>query len=263
VRGVAPEADGGVILHVVERGAGSPLVLLHGLFGRAGNFGTVQRALAAKFRVLALDLRNHGESPHAAAMSYAAMADDVLETLRHRVALPCALVGHSMGGKVAMTVALRTPDAVSRLVVADIAPVPYAHSNRAYAEAMAAVPLHAGLTRAAADAALADAVPDPAVRGFLLQNLRFSAAPEWLLGLKETAAAMPQIEDWPQLEDEPYPGPVLFVAGARSDYILPESRPAIRALFPGARFVTLKQAGHWVHADNPAGFVGVLEAFLG
>jgi esterase len=252
-----------VILHVVERGAGKPLVLLHGLFGRATNFGTVQRALAAKFRVLALDLRNHGASPHVAAMNYPAMAKDVLETLRERKALPCALVGHSMGGKVAMTMALQTPNAVSRLVVADIAPVPYVHGLGAYAEAMAAIPLDARLNRAVADAALADVVPDPAVRGFLLQNLRFGAAPAWRIGLAAIAAAMPDIEGWPQPESGPYPSPVLFIAGARSDNILPEYRLAIRALFPAARFVTLKDAGHWVHADNPAGFVAVLEAFLG
>jgi pimeloyl-ACP methyl ester carboxylesterase len=252
-----------VILHVVERGAGMPLVLLHGLFGRATNFGTVQRRLSEKFRVLAIDLRNHGASPHDAVMDFPAMAADVLDTLRERAALPCALVGHSMGGKVAMTLALRMPDAAARLVVVDIAPVPYAHANRAYVDAMAAIPLHAGLTRAAADAALADAVPDTAVRGFLLQNLQFGAAPAWRLGLDEIAAAMPNIEGWPDLDFPPYSGPTLFIAGEHSDYVRPEYRPAIREMFPAARFVTLKGAGHWVHADNPSGFVGVLEAFLG
>ena len=251
-----------MILHVVERGVGTPLVLLHGLFGRAANFGTVQRALAEKFRVLALDLRNHGANAHVAAMDYPIMAADVLETLRDRTALPCALVGHSMGGKVAMTLALDTPDAVSRLAVADIAPVRYAHGNRGYVDAMAAIPLHAGLTRAAADAALVDAVPDPVVRGFLLQNLRFGAVPEWRIGLNEIAAALPDIEGWSQPDGSSYTGPALFIAGARSDYIRPEYRPAIRALFPAAHFVTLKGAGHWVHADNPAGFVAVLEAFF-
>jgi esterase len=252
-----------MILHAVERGAGAPLVLLHGLFGRATNFGTVQRSLAEKFRVIALDLRNHGSSPHEAAMDYPTMAADVVETLRDRAALPCALVGHSMGGKVAMTMAQQMPDAVSRLVVVDIAPVPYAHGNRAYAEAMAAIPLHPGLTRAEADAALAEAVPDSVIRAFLLQNLRFDAAPEWRIGLSEIAVALPDIEGWTRPAGNPYPGPTLFIAGARSDYILPAYRPGIRDLFPTARFVTLKNAGHWVHADNPSGFVGVLEAFLG
>jgi pimeloyl-ACP methyl ester carboxylesterase len=213
--------------------------------------------------VLAIDLRNHGASPHNAVMDYPAMAADVLETLRERSALPCALLGHSMGGKAAMTVALQTPNAVARLVVVDIAPVPYAHANRAYVDAMAAIPLHAGLTRAAADAALTEAAPDPVVRGFLLQNLQFGTAPAWRLGLDEIATAMPTIEGWPDLDFSPYPGPALFIAGERSNYVRADDRPAIRKMFPAARFVTLKGAGHWVHADNPTGFVGVLEAFLG
>ena len=250
-----------MMLHVIVRGEGPPLALLHGLFGRAGNFGIVQRELARKFRVLALDLRNHGHSPHAEGMSYSAMADDVLETLRTRGVLPCALVGHSMGGKVAMALALASPGAVSRLAVADIAPAQYGHGMRRYVEAMRAIPLTSELTRAAADAALAEFVPDAVIRAFLLQNLRFGEKPAWRLGLEEIAAAMPDIEGWPDIATR-YGGPTLFIAGARSDYIRPEHRPTIRALFPAARFVTLKDAGHWVHADNPAGFVAVIEAFV-
>ena len=250
-----------MILHAIERGSGRPVVLLHGLFGRAGNFGAVQRELARKFRVLALDLRNHGDSPHAGGMAYAAMADDVEETLRARAALPCALVGHSMGGKAAMALALRAPEAVSRLVVADVAPVSYGHGMRKYIDAMASIRLTPGLTRAAANAELAESVPDATMRGFLLQNLRFSEQPTWRLGLDEIAAALPDIEGWPEFATS-YGGLTLFIAGARSDYIRPEHRPAVRALFPSGRFVTLKDAGHWVHADNPTAFVAVLEAFL-
>ena len=113
-----------MLLNVQEAGRGKPLVLLHGLFGSGQNFGAIQRKLADQFRVLALDLRNHGASPHAAEMAYAAMAEDVVETLRARSALPCRLVGHSVGGKVAMRTALAEPDAIDHLVVADIAPAP-------------------------------------------------------------------------------------------------------------------------------------------
>jgi pimeloyl-ACP methyl ester carboxylesterase len=250
-----------MILRAIERGFGPPMVMLHGLFGNARNFGAVQRELARKFRVLALDLRNHGLSPHAGGMSYRTMAADVLETLHARAALPCALVGHSMGGKVAMALALTSRDALLRLAVADIAPVSYEGGMRHYIDAMTAIPLAPGLTRAAADAALAASVLDPTMRGFLLQNLLFSETPWWRLGLDEIAAALPDIEGWPDFAAA-YDGPTLFIAGARSDYIRPEHRPAIRALFPAARFVTLKDAGHWVHADNPAGFIAVLEVFL-
>lgn len=252
----------GVILHATEAGAGAPVALLHGLFGAGANFGTIQKRLAASHRVLALDLRNHGSSPHAPHMGYPAMAEDVLETLRAHGALPCALVGHSMGGKVAMAAALEAPAAVSRLLVADIAPVAYPPAFRGFAAAMAALDLRPGLTRAGADAALAKAVEAPGVRAFLLQNLRFGAQPGWRIGLEEIIANLELIEGWPDFDDPAYAGPVLFVAGARSDYIRPGHRPAIRALFPSARFVTLKDAGHWVHADNPDGFTALVDAFL-
>lgn len=253
-----------MILHAVERGEGPPLALLHGLYGQASNFGAVQKRLSAGRRVIALDLRNHGASPHAPAMSYPAMAEDVLETLRDLGALPCALVGHSMGGKVAMCAALEAPAAVSRLLVADIAPVAYDHAgfHGRYVAAMRAVPLRPGLTRAEADAALAEAVPDRATRGFLLQNIRFGATPEWRLNLDAIGAALPALAGWPEPEDGPYPGPVLFVAGGRSDYVLPAYRDTIRALFPAARVVTLKDASHWVHADDPEGFLSAVEAFI-
>jgi pimeloyl-ACP methyl ester carboxylesterase len=250
-----------MILHAVETGNGPPVALLHGLFGQAGNFGTVQRLLSPRHRVIALDLRNHGASFHASAMSYSAMAEDVLATLGARGALPCALAGHSMGGKVAMMAALEAPAAVSRLLVSDIAPVRYPPGFRDLAAAMAAIPLLPGLTRAQADAALA-AAGDSRVRAFLLQNLHFGATPHWRIGLEAIIAALPDLEGWPDRDGTPYAGPALFVAGARSDYIRPAHRATIRALFPLARFVTVKDAGHWVHADNPAGFAAVAEAFL-
>lgn len=250
-----------MILQTMERGDGAPVVLLHGLFGSARNFGEIQRVLARRFQVLALDLRNHGKSPHAPDMRYPTMAADVLETLQARSALPAAVVGHSMGGKTAMAAALLRPDAVARLVVADIAPVPYQHGNAAFVQAMQSVPLSPELTRAAADTALSGAVPDAAVRNFLLQNLSFGSMPAWRIGLAEIAAAMRDVEGW-EKPSGVYPGPTLFVSGARSDYVRTEYRPEIRTLFPAARFVSLKNAGHWLHADDPAGFLAVLEAFL-
>jgi pimeloyl-ACP methyl ester carboxylesterase len=249
-----------MMLHAIDMGHGSPLVLLHGLFGAARNFGAVQRALAAHRRVIALDLRNHGASPHAAGMSYAAMAADVMETLSRLGTGPVALLGHSMGGKVAMRLALQRPDLVSRLIVADIAPVGYEPHHRGYAAAM--LGLSGDMSRSQADAALVAAVPEAPIRGFLLQSFQPGAAPPWRIGLAEIATALPEIEGW---EDEPgrrYPGPTLFIAGETSDYIRPAHRTVIRTLFPAARFVTLRKAGHWLHADNPAAFVAVVESFL-
>ena len=270
-----------MILHAVDFGPpprpggtppAPPLVLLHGLFGQARNFTQLQRTLAQRWRVIALDQRNHGASPHAPDMRYATMAEDVLETLTALDATPAALLGHSMGGKVAMRAALLHPNAVERLLVADIAPVVYAPHNHPIVASMQAIPLHDGLTRAAADAALAAAVPAAEVRAFLLQNLRLGTPPTWRIGLQEIAAALADLEGWdgppngpppPAGSPDPtYTGRTLFVAGETSDYIKREDRPLIRALFPIARFVTVKHAGHWLHADNPAGFLAVVEAFL-
>ena len=251
-----------MILHAIEAGAGQPVVFLHGLFGNARNFGTFQRALATRFRVIALDMRNHGTSPHATGMRYPELAADVLETLTALDALPATVIGHSMGGKAAMAAALLRPAEVQRLLVADIAPVVYQHHNAAVVRAMQAIPLDPGLTRAAADAALLDAVPDAGVRSFLLHNLRFGAAPAWRIGLAEIAAAIPDLEGWVPL-DGTFTGPTLFATGAQSDYVTSDHRSAIRSLFPKSRFISVKNAGHWLHADHPAAFLAVLEAFLG
>ena len=256
-----------MILHAIEAGTdggvGQPVALLHGLFGAAGNFAAIQRRLGTTRRVIAFDLRNHGGSPHDSAMSTLAMAEDVLNSLADLGAGEAALVGHSMGGKVAMQAALLRPDRVARLLVADIAPVRYDPAFREVADAMLAVPLGPGLTRAAADAALAPAVPDPAVRGFLLQNLRLGPAPAWRIGLQEIAASLPGIEGWDAPPGAQYAGPVLMLRGERSDYVRTEHRAAVRALFPAAGFMTLKGAGHWLHADAPDAFAEVAQAFLG
>ena len=249
-----------MILAGTEMGEGAPLVLLHGLFGAGSNFGTVQRRLAAQHRVLTLDLRNHGRSPHGMGMAYATMAADVLDSLDERGIGAAGVLGHSMGGKVAMAMALLQPDRVSRLLVADIAPAAYAPHHRALIGAMQAVPLTPGLTRAEADAALTPAVRDAGVRGFLLQNLLVGAAPTWRLGLHEIAAGLPEIEGW--AGTGVYPGPVLSLQGERSDYVLPEHRPAFRALFPAVRFATLHGAGHWLHAEAPEAFLAATQAFF-
>lgn len=254
-----------MILHAVEagadHGAGPPVALLHGLFGAAGNFAAVQRRLAAGRRVIAFDLRNHGASPHATAMDYPAMAADVVETLAALDALPCIAVGHSMGGKVAMAMALTEPATVSRLLVADMAPVAYPPHFRVIVAAMRNLALPPGLTRAAAGAALAHSIADPAMRAFLLQNLRVGADPGWTIGLEEIAAALPQIGAWPEFAGR-YDDPTMFLYGARSDYVRPEHHAVIRALFPRAEFTALPTS-HWVHAEDPDGFVAAVAAFAG
>jgi pimeloyl-ACP methyl ester carboxylesterase len=251
-----------MLLNVLEAGSGPPVALLHGLFGRAQNFGSLARRLAASFRVLSLDLRNHGASPHGPGMAYQALAADVMETLAARGALPACVLGHSMGGKAAMVMALLHQDAVDGLVVADIAPLPYAHANGRIARAMLALELVPGVSRADASRALEAAVPDEAVRGFLLQNFDSGAAPAWRIGLAEIEAGMAEIEGWPELPATVvYEKPTLFLAGSRSDYVRPDSRQAILARFPAASFETL-EAGHWLHAEQPAAFGSAVVDFL-
>lgn len=252
-----------MILALTEDGDGPPLVLLHGLFGAGQNWGAIRRALAPRYRVLAPDLRNHGASPRAAAMDYPTLADDVAETLDAAGVARAAVLGHSMGGKVAMALALAHPQRVERLVVADIAPVRYRPSLRGYIEAMQSLPLRPWLTRREADAHLAATIPEGGIRAFLLQSLRFEAdPPAWRLGLAELAAAMPAIEDFAPPPGARYDGPVLVMGGELSGYIRPEHHAAFRALFPRVAFTTIPKAGHWVHAENPQGFLAALEPFL-
>ena len=250
-------------LQALEAGQGPPLVLLHGLFGSARNWGAVQRALAADYRVVALDLRNHGASSHAPGMAYAAQAEDVAETLAALGIESAVVLGHSMGGKVAMMLALTRPELVERLIVADIAPLPYPPALRATVGAMQAVPLHPGLTRQEADQALRAAVPEAPIRSFLLQNLRFEATPPaWRIGLIEIAAAMPEIEDFAPPPGARFEGPALAMAGALSPYIRTEDHAAFRALFPRISFASIPRAGHWLHAENPEDFLATLREFL-
>jgi pimeloyl-ACP methyl ester carboxylesterase len=246
---------------VIEMGEGSPVILLHGLFGAGRNWGGIQKRLAQRHRVLAPDLRNHGESEHAARMDYASMAEDIAGLIARRGLGPTAVLGHSMGGKVAMTLALGQPGMVSRLVVADIAPVRYPPALRGYVAALRALPLTAGLTRREADSALQAAIPEAGIRAFLLQSLEFGGeVPAWKLGLAEIAASMPEIEDFRATGR--YEGPTLVLAGERSTYIQPDHHALFRRLFPAARFAAVEKAGHWLHADNPHAFLALTEPFL-
>jgi pimeloyl-ACP methyl ester carboxylesterase len=250
-------------LQSLEAGQGPPLILLHGLFGSARNWGAVQKALAGDYRVVALDLRNHGASPHAPGMDYAVQAADVAESMTELGIERAVVLGHSMGGKAAMMLALTRPKLVERLIVADIAPRPYPPALRAVVAAMQALPLHAGLTRQEADQALCAGVPEAPIRSFLLQNLRFEAAPPSLrIGLAEIAAAMPEIEDFTPPSGARFEGPALAMAGALSPYIRTEDHTAFRALFPRIGFASIPRAGHWLHAENPEGFLAALKEFL-
>jgi pimeloyl-ACP methyl ester carboxylesterase len=206
-------------------------------------------------------MRNHGDSPWIPAHSYPEMAADLAEVIES-LGAPVDLLGHSMGGKAAMQLALTRPDLVRRLVVADIAPVAYRHDQTRNARAMAALDLGRITSRAEADAALAQSIDDPALRAFFLQSLDLRPRPpRWKLNLEVLEAEMPKIVGWPGTSGE-FPHPALFLTGALSHYVLPEHREPIRAQFPKARFARIPGAGHWLHAEKPREFEETVRVFL-
>jgi esterase len=237
-----------------------PLLIAHGLFGSARNWNAAARNLAATRDVVTVDMRNHGESPWMPSQTYADMAGDLAEVIAS-VGAPMDMLGHSMGGKAAMMLALTHPDLVGQLVVGDIAPVPYGHDNTQHITAMRALPMHP-MTRSEADRALAPLVPDASLRAFFLQSLDLrSTPPRWRLNLDVLEAFMPQIVGWPEVTGQ-FHGRTLFLSGGLSHYVLPAYRDAIRALFPHARFVKIPDAGHWLHAEAPRAFEATVEVFL-
>jgi esterase len=239
-----------------------PLVIAHGLYGSARNWAGMARRLSSGREVIAVDMRNHGTSPRATVQGYADMAADLAEVLAG-LGPGTDLLGHSMGGKAAMQMALTHPGPLRRLVVADIAPVAYGHDQSRHAEAMLGLDLTGLTTRGEADRRLAAVVTDPALRAFFLQSLDLSApgGPRWRLNLPVLLAEMPGIVGWPGTGGS-FPGPALFLSGADSGYVRPEHRPAIRALFPKSRFARIPGAGHWLHAEAPEAFAETVEVFL-
>jgi pimeloyl-ACP methyl ester carboxylesterase len=245
-------------------GSGPPLVVLHGLFGSGSNWRGVARHLAASHTVHCVDLRNHGASPWADAMGYGEMADDVLQ-LCDRLGLKApAVMGHSMGGKTAMALALRHPRRVGRLIVVDIAPVSYTDTLTPFAEAMRGVNVVAAATRTEVQARLRQAVPDPAVVPFLMQNLVMQNHHfDWRLNLLGISASMPQLCSYPgELLGARFDGPVAVVAGEHSDYVARRDGAAFRPMFPRTSVEVVEGAGHWVHADRPDAFLACVRRAL-
>lgn len=253
------------LLHTTSVGTGGPRVaFLHGLFGQGRNWTQVARAVCgpdgSEARCLLVDLPDHGRSPWTDAFSYEGYADAVAASLE--AAAPgerWVVVGHSLGGKVSMVLTLTHQDLVSSLVVVDIAPRDYGDLERfrSYIDAMRSLPLAGLTTRAEADQQLAATEPDPGIRGFLLQNLRRSgAAWSWQTNLDLVAADAARgtgsvIADFPVLEANPWPGPVVWLVGSESGYVRDADLSTMRSLFPRTRRVVVNGAGHWVHTDAP------------
>lgn len=260
---------------------GETVVFLHGLFGQGKNFTQIAKGLEPEFQSVLVDLPNHGASDWTESFDYVDQADLVAEHLRRTVAAdgPINLVGHSMGGKISMVLALRHPELVRRLAVVDISPI--AHKDMGEFEhlldSLLQVPLDEISTRSEAGQQLREPIPEDMVRGFLLQSLvRSDDGFRWKNNLKLLRQSLPQIADFPYdpvtddaAETDPanaerpqYTGPVRWIAGAKSNYIKEEYAPAMRALFPRVRQITVKNAGHWVHAEQREVFTQILQRFL-
>lgn len=258
-------------VHSTQLGTEGPRVIfLHGLFGQGKNWTGIAKSLSGDHRLTMVDLPNHGRSAWTDQVSYAEMAMAVGDLLSDQSSEPATVIGHSMGGKVAMTLALLRPRLVDRLGVVDISPVRYGElSNFAdYVRGMRALDLHTLPDRQSADTALQPYVPDETVRSFLLQNLRRvtdrteGPAWRWQMNLHLLGDHLADLGEWLPLHTDAYPGPVLWLAGAQSRYITPDHAPTMRALFPRVQLVTVKNAGHWVHSEQPKVFEAALRRFL-
>ena len=263
---MVPPAPAFMELFYKQYGAGPPLLILHGLLGASGNGHSLSSGIFAEhFTVYALDQRNHGRSPHDDVFTYEAMADDVrvfIET--HGLEQPHVL-GHSMGGKTAMQLALSHPDHLGSLIVVDIAPRAYPPHHRPLLAALAALDLDALASRKAIDDALAERVSSAGVRQFLLKNLdydRETGRYSWKMNLPVIARTYEQV-NVAMAAEAPYTGPARFIRGATSDYIRDADFDDIRSLFPHADVVTIDGAGHWVHADKPRALAEAVLDFLG
>ena len=243
-------------------GSGTPLIILHGLFGSLDNWHTLSKRFAADFRVFAIDQRNHGRSPHDDTFTYTAMAEDLVEFFDDNELPEASLLGHSMGGKTAMEFALAHPERVTKLVVVDIAPRAYAPHHDALLDALCSVDLSAYRTRREVDDALADRIPSVPVRSFLIKNLRRSedGTLSWKMNLPVLR------ESYDEVNRAITPGrvfsrPVLFIRAQGSPYIAASDRNSILSLFPMAQIVDF-DTGHWVHAESPEPFHRTVTAFL-
>ena len=247
-----------------ETGTGAPIVILHGLFGSKRNWISIARQLATTHRVLSVDLRNHGESPWDSRHDYLALADDVGAFVEKQVGEPAAVIGHSMGGKAAMVLALTRPDLVERFVAVDIPPGESIGTQDVFIRAMQAVPLATLTQRSEVGTLLSEAIPDPAIRGFLLTNL--VAGPgglSWAINLDTLAREFVTIRGFPDVTAaRPCGKPALFLLGGRSEYVQPRHHAEIQRLFPAAKIEVIPEAGHWVHAEAPAAFLAAVQRFL-
>lgn len=242
-----------------------PLVIMHGLFGSGRNWQSTAKQLTDRFTVYSLDLRNHGLSAHADDMDYSLMAADVVEFLDEHGLNNATVLGHSMGGKVAMAFALSHPDRVQKLIIVDIAPIAYQHNFDDILQVLNSVPLADISSRKQADEYLAKKIDVLSLRQFLLQNLTpiSFGGYQWRVNLKSIENNMDAIMGFPtEGLNTTFTKPTLFINGGKSTYLSPKYQSAALALFPNGAIQTVANAGHWPHIESPAEFMEYLNQFL-
>jgi len=243
---------------------GPDFVVLHGLFGSGKNWRSFAGSLEEDFQVWTLDARNHGDSPHADSMSYQQMAEDVVRFFDENELENVIILGHSMGGKTAMQLALQFPDRIAALIVVDIAPVCYDHQQKQLKliEAMQGLHLEAEMSRSDIEKKLALKIPEKRLLSFLMTNLyRQNGQFQWRIGLEQIAAGMPYLLNYPEVNSV-FEGPVQFIGGENSAYLKFEYHALIRKKFPESRITMLKNCGHWLHIEQPAAFQKTVNEFL-
>jgi esterase len=251
-----------MLLHYKSFGEGEPLIVLHGFLGSLDNWQGIAKELAANYQVFILDVRNHGKSFHDPKHDYASMVEDVRYFIDHLDLSDVTLIGHSMGGKIAMSFALKYPYLVSNLFVVDIAPKVYLPGHEDILHALSKVNPKELKSRQEAVDIISSYIHDPSVVQFLLKNLdRLGDGTfRWKMNLPVLIDQYSEMLDFPSKGS--FDGPTLFLKGAKSDYILPSDEKYIFTLFPNAKIVPIKNAGHWVHAENPVDFISETSIFL-
>ncbi|OJF68326.1 alpha/beta hydrolase [Alteromonas sp. V450] len=239
------------------------LVLIHGLFGSADNLSIVKRHFEPRFNILSVDLPDHGESPWTEAFDISSAANSVFNILQSLDIKKTAILGHSLGGKVAMRLALSHSEAITHLIVADIAPSAYNHSHQTVFDGLNAVPLDSINSRKEADAIMAEHIREAGVRQFLLKSLFKNDDGNWAwrFNIKGLMKSYEHIIDW-ETTDQTFTGITLFIKGAESDYITSANRQDIAKYFPNAKAHIIEGTGHWLHAEKPRAFNSVVERTL-
>ncbi len=239
------------------------LIAIHGLFGSLDNLGVVVRQLSEHYCVYSLDLPNHGRSAHTDTITLASMAEMIVQWMSDLSIDKAHFLGHSLGGKVAMEIALRYPEKVDKIVVADIAPVAYEHRHQDVFDAFNAVDLQNLTSRADADKSMQPHVAEMSTRSFLLKNLeKKDGVWSWRMNLTGLIQAYPALIAANSTDLGAHNGPMLFIKGELSSYILPEHRDQILSLFPNASVKVINDTRHWLHAEKPDIFAGIVKRFL-